>query len=205
MDRNAATETIQQKLLFVGQEQGKLIAMRQLIQKGLKPPVLIFVQSIERAKELFHELVYDGIHVDVIHSERTKQQRDNIIHQFRLGNIWVLITTELMARGIDFKGVQLVINYDFPQTVQSYIHRIGRTGRSGRAGEAVTFFTKADAPYLKSVVNVMKDSGCDVPEWMLSLKAPSKNQKKNLKFTPVDRQAIKTVTHFDEKKRKHKQ
>ena len=72
--RNAATETIDQKLLYVGQEEGKLIAIRQLIQQGLRPPVLIFVQSIERAKELFHELVYDGINVDVIHSERTKAQ-----------------------------------------------------------------------------------------------------------------------------------
>ena len=53
-------------------------------------------------------------------------QRDNIINQFRLGNIWVLIATELMARGLDFKGVNLVINYDIPQTVASYIHRIGK-------------------------------------------------------------------------------
>ncbi|KAJ3027323.1 RNA-dependent ATPase rok1 [Rhizophlyctis rosea] len=139
--KNAATETINQKLLYVGQESGKLIAIRQLIQTGLKPPVLIFVQSIERAKELFHELVYDGINVDVIHSERTKSQRDNIISSFRAGKTWVLIATELMARGIDFKGVNLVINYDFPQSVQSYIHRIGRTGRAGRGGEAVTYFT----------------------------------------------------------------
>lgn len=60
-----------------------------------------------------------------------------------------MIATELMSRGIDFKGVNLVINYDFPTTVQSYIHRIGRTGRAGRAGEAITYFTKDDAPYLK--------------------------------------------------------
>ena len=76
--KNSATEEINQKLLFVGQEEGKMIAIRQLIQGGLKPPVLIFVQSIERAKELFHELVYDNIHVDVIHSERTKAQ----VHSF---------------------------------------------------------------------------------------------------------------------------
>jgi len=123
--------------------------MRQMIQSGLKPPVLIFVQSVERAKELFHELVYDGINVDVIHSERTKAQRDNIVNNFRIGKIWVLITTELMARGMDFKGVKLVINYDFPQSVQSYIHRIGRTGRAGRDGEAVTFFSRDDVTYLK--------------------------------------------------------
>lgn len=61
-------------MVYVGGEEGKLIEIRQMIQSGLKPPVLIFVQSVERAKELFHELVYDGINVDVIHSERTKAQ-----------------------------------------------------------------------------------------------------------------------------------
>ncbi|CAG8593082.1 19455_t:CDS:10, partial [Racocetra persica] len=148
--RNAATETIKQQLIYVGEENGKLTAIRQLIQEGgLKPPVLIFVQSIDRAKELFHELIYDGINVDVIHAERTKAQRDSIVLNFRQGKIWVLIATELMARGIDFKGVNLVINYDFPQSIQSYIHRIGRTGRAGKSGEAITYYTKDDAPYLK--------------------------------------------------------
>jgi ATP-dependent RNA helicase DDX52/ROK1 len=61
----------------------------------------------------------------------------------------VLIATELMARGIDFVGVAMVVNYDFPQSVASYIHRIGRTGRAGLKGEAVTFFSKEDAGYLK--------------------------------------------------------
>jgi ATP-dependent RNA helicase DDX52/ROK1 len=202
--KNAATETISQKLLFVGSEEGKMVAIRQLIQKGLTPPVLIFVQSIDRAKELFHELVYDGINVDVMHSERTKAQRDAIIQGLRSGKIWVLITTELMARGIDFKGVRLVINYDFPQTVQSYIHRIGRTGRAGRQGEAVTYFTKEDGPHLRTIVNVMRDSGCDVPEWMLKLKKPSKQSKKDLKRSPLDRRGISTVTKYDLKKVKHK-
>ncbi|KAI8929442.1 P-loop containing nucleoside triphosphate hydrolase protein [Entophlyctis helioformis] len=203
--KNGATETINQKLLFVGQEEGKLIAIRQLIQEGMRPPVLIFVQSIDRAKELFHELVYDGINVDVIHSERTQAQRDAIVQNFRRGKIWVLIATELMARGIDFKGVNLVINYDFPQTIQSYVHRIGRTGRAGRQGEAITYFTKEDAPYLKSIVNVMKESGCDVPDWMLELKKPSKNMKKNLRKRPLERDTIKTVSSFDNRqlKRKH--
>jgi len=133
----------------VGSEEGKLIAFRQFVQSGIKPPILIFVQSIERAKELFRELVYDGLNVDVIHSERTRAARDAIVAGFRGGKVWVLIATELMARGIDFRAVNLVINYDFPQSVQSYIHRIGRTGRAGRIGEAITYFTKDDAVYLK--------------------------------------------------------
>ena len=81
---------------------------------------------------------------------KTKQKkRDKIVENFRLGKIWFLISTELMSRGIDFKGVNLVINYDFPQSVVSYIHRIGRAGRAGRPGEAVTYFTIHDTQYLK--------------------------------------------------------
>lgn len=85
---------------------------------------------------------------------------------YLVGKIWVLITTEVLGRGIDFKGVNMVINYDFPQTVASYIHRIGRCGRAGRKGTAITFFTKEDGPYLKSVVNVVRASGGHVAEWM---------------------------------------
>ncbi|CAG8497036.1 9977_t:CDS:10, partial [Scutellospora calospora] len=203
--RNAATETIKQQLIYVGEENGKLTAIRQMIQQGgLKPPVLIFVQSIERAKELFHELIYDGINVDVIHAERTKAQRDSIVLNFRQGKIWVLIATELMARGIDIKGVNMVINYDFPQSIQSYIHRIGRTGRAGKSGEAITYYTKDDTPYLKSIVNVMKDSGCKVPNWMLDLKNPSKESKQHLRKRPIKRKTIDTRSDYDKKKIKRK-
>ena len=195
-NRNAATDTIKQELLFTGTEAGKMIALRQLVQKGIKPPVLIFVQSIERAKELFHELVFDGINVEVIHSDRTKAQRDNIIDQFRVGKICVLIATELMARGLDFKGVNLVINYDFPQSVASYIHRIGRTGRAGRQGEAVTYYTQDDLQYMKGVVNVMKDSGCEVPEWMLNIKNMTSNQKQKMR-KGLSRDHIDSTSKYD--------
>ena len=194
---NSATDLIKQKLLFVGQEEGKIMAIRQLVEQGFKPPCLIFVQSIERARELHKELVYDNIKVDVIHSERSKQERDEVILDFRSGKVWVLISTELMARGIDFKGVNLVVNFDFPQTVVSYIHRIGRCGRNGRHGEAVTFFTRDDSPYLKSVVNVMKQSGCEVPEWMLNLPSVNKNLKKDLKKKPLNRKAVSSDSKYD--------
>jgi len=76
-------------------------------------------------------------------------QRDAVVKCFREGKIWVLICTELMARGIDFKGVNLVINYDFPPSSISYVHRIGRAGRAGRTGKAITFFTQEDTPLLR--------------------------------------------------------
>lgn len=167
---NVGASTINQRLVFVGREDGKLLAVRQLVQSGLKPPVLLFMQSIDRAKELYKELVYDGINVDVMHAERSAAQREDVIRRFRTGDIWILICTDLMARGIDFKAVAMVINYDLPLTAVSYIHRIGRTGRAGRTGEAVTFFTEQDLPRMRAIANVVKLSGCDVPDWMLAIK-----------------------------------
>ena len=168
---NAGATSIDQRLVFVGREDGKLLAIRQLIQRGeLKPPVLLFLQNKERAKELFRELVYEGINIDVIHGDRSQQQREDVIRKFRLGETWVLICTDLMARGIDFKGVKMVINYDLPQSGVAYIHRIGRTGRAGRQGEAITLFTEKDIPNMRSIANVMKLSGCKVPDWLLAVK-----------------------------------
>jgi ATP-dependent RNA helicase DDX52/ROK1 len=146
---NAAVDSVEQELLFVGSESGKLLAIRDLMRKGLQPPVLVFVQSKDRAQQLFRELIYDGLNVDVIHSDRSQQERDNIVKQFREGKIWILICTELMGRGIDFKGVNLVVNYDFPQSAISYIHRIGRAGRAGRKGKAITLFTVDDTANLR--------------------------------------------------------
>ncbi|VVC29257.1 Helicase, C-terminal,Helicase superfamily 1/2, ATP-binding domain,P-loop containing nucleoside [Cinara cedri] len=194
-NRNTAVTTIEQDLVFVGNEEGKLIAMRDLVKKGLSPPVLIFLQSKERAKELFSELIYDGINVDVIHADRTQQQRDNTVKAFREGKIWVLICTELMGRGIDFKGVNLVVNYDFPSSAISYIHRIGRTGRAGRPGKAVTFFTNDDKPMLRSIATVMKDSGCPVPNYMLEMKKLHKNTRRKMEKQSIARDEIRAKPH----------
>ena len=121
--KEAASNTIDQKLVFTGSEEGKLLAIRQMIQEGeFKPPIIIFLQSIHRAKALFHELLYDKLNVDVIHAERTPKQREEVIKRFKNGDIWVLITTDVLARGVDFKGVNMVINYDVPQTAQAYVH-----------------------------------------------------------------------------------
>ncbi|XP_031766055.2 probable ATP-dependent RNA helicase DDX52 isoform X2 [Galleria mellonella] len=182
--RNAATNLVDQELLFCGNENGKLVAFRQLVQKGLKPPVLVFVQSKDRAKQLFKELIYDGINVDVIHADRTQAQRDNVVRSFRVGRIWILICTELMGRGIDFRGVNLVINYDFPPSAIAYIHRVGRAGRAGQRGRAITFFTQDDVVNLRSIASVMKQSGCVVPEYMLKLKQDPNKRKKLMKKAP---------------------
>ncbi|KAF1378572.1 hypothetical protein PFLUV_G00191940 [Perca fluviatilis] len=199
--RNTAVDSVEQDLLFVGTENGKLVAMRDIIKKGFLPPMLVFVQSIDRARELFHELVYEGINVDVIHADRTQQQRDNVVNSFRSGKIWVLICTALLARGIDFKGVNLVLNYDFPTSSVEYIHRIGRTGRAGHQGKAITFFTENDKPLLRSIANVIKQAGCPVPDYMIGFKKIHSKVKRRLEKKPPTRSTICTTPRFLMKKK----
>ncbi|XP_050684806.1 probable ATP-dependent RNA helicase DDX52 [Leptidea sinapis] len=202
--RNAAASSVQQELVFCGNESGKLLAFRQLVQRGLRPPVLVFVQSKDRAKQLFKELLYDGINVDVIHADRTQAQRDNVVRSFRVGRIWVLICTELMGRGMDFRGVNLVINYDFPPSAIAYIHRVGRAGRAGATGRAVTFFTQDDVANLRSIASVMRQSGCAVPEYMLAMKQDP-NKRKQLMKRALRRDKISTVLEKPDKRKLDKE
>lgn len=180
--QGAACANIQQSLVFVGSEEGKIISFKQLVSNGqLVPPALVFVNSKEKAKQLCSELLLRGILADSIHADRSKAERDRCVKAFREGKIWVLVATDVLARGLDFKAVEMVINYDMPTTAVSYIHRIGRTGRAGRKGKAVTFFTSDDKAHLRTIANVIKSSGQDVPEWI------SKVPRRPSRFTPPNR------------------
>eukprot|EP01061_Rhynchopus_euleeides_P009251 TRINITY_DN18384_c0_g2_i1.p1 TRINITY_DN18384_c0_g2~~TRINITY_DN18384_c0_g2_i1.p1 ORF type:complete len:606 (+),score=262.00 TRINITY_DN18384_c0_g2_i1:227-2044(+) len=167
--RASASKNVEQRLEYCGKESGKKEALKQLLQRGITPPVLVFVQSIDRAKDLYSELLVMDVRVAAIHSDRTAEQRDKCVRDFRLGKINVLICTELMARGVDFKGVATVLNYDFPTSIQSYVHRVGRTGRAGHQGVAITLWTDDDRPLLRSVSHIIKSSGGEVADWMLSI------------------------------------
>uniref|UniRef100_A0A1B0GNH3 RNA helicase n=1 Tax=Phlebotomus papatasi TaxID=29031 RepID=A0A1B0GNH3_PHLPP len=202
--RNSATDSVEQELLFVGSEAGKLLAVRDLVKQGLQPPVLIFVQSKERAQQLLSELLYDGINVEAIHADRTQNERDSVVRGFREGKIWVLICTELMSRGIDFKGVNLVINYDFPPSSISYVHRIGRAGRAGRRGKAITFFTADDVVNLRGIAQIIRNSGGTVPDYMLALKRRSRKVRRKLMNSAPKREDITTLPKFMQRKKPQK-
>jgi ATP-dependent RNA helicase DDX52/ROK1 len=174
-----ANPHIEQKLLFVGKEQGKVLAIRQMLARGeLHPPVLMFCNSQDRAQALFEELLYDRVRIDVLHAGRSKAARDSAVAKLRSGETWVLVCTDLVARGLDFRAVKMVINFDVPESGITYIHRIGRTGRAGREGKAVTLCTEVDLGNLRTLANVMKQSGCPVEDWLLDLRRVSRNDRR---------------------------
>lgn len=181
--RNVPLRSIKQSLVFVGNEEGKLLKMVTMVREGaIKVPCLVFVQSKERGTELRKLLTANGVrNVRDINSDKSESERAHIVDNFRVGKIWFLISTEIMARGMDFPGICTVVNYDFPQSNASYVHRVGRTGRGTSVdGVAYTFFTESDAGFLRTIANSVKAAGCEVPDWMLELKPLEKAQRKKL-------------------------
>lgn len=162
---------IEQHFMFVGGrgEQGKVLAVRELLKGKVKTPTLVFVQTKDRAAELFRELVYDGVRVEAVHGDRSGSARSAAVARFRKGQVWVLIATDVLARGLDLVSVNSVISYDVPSSAAAYVHRIGRTGRNGRTGTAVTLFTEEDKRVVGPVVKIAKASGADVPDWLMTL------------------------------------
>ncbi|EOD11447.1 hypothetical protein EMIHUDRAFT_51983, partial [Emiliania huxleyi CCMP1516] len=193
-EKNAAAETVEQSLVFVGREDGKMLALRQMIRQGIQPPVLIFVQSpeISRCSSLCsprrRQKKRGGGGSSQLPPPRPSARALAAAQERAVQLFHELVLDGLRARGMDFKGVKLVVNFDFPQTTVSYIHRIGRTGRAGMRGKAVTFFTEQEArPSLRSIANVMKASGCGVPDWMLRLQPMRKQKRKAIAVKPRSR------------------
>jgi ATP-dependent RNA helicase DDX52/ROK1 len=210
--KDTAVPNIAHKLIYTATEPGKLLGLRQLLHPAsssdsgppLRPPFLVFTQTIERAQALHDELKYDipleaggSARVAVLHSSLPDSARSKIMARFRAGEVWVLITTDVLARGVDFAGVNGVVNYDVPTSAAAYVHRAGRTGRAGReGGVAVTFYTKDDIPFVKSVANVIamsekqagkKEGSGGVQKWLLdALPDVAKEDKRKLKVRGVE-------------------
>merc|ERR1712050_821746 len=94
-----------------------------------------------------------------IHGDKDQQQRDRALNDLKSGRIKVLCGTDVAARGLDIKGVGLVINFDPPGNAEDYVHRIGRTGRAGAKGVAITILTPDDGTKARNIVEVMERTG----------------------------------------------
>lgn len=112
---------------------------------------VIFCNTRKRVNWLTDSLEKEGFAVSATHGGLKPTERTDIIKQFRNGETRVLITTDLLARGIDVQHVSIVINYDLPMNIENYLHRIGRSGRFGRKGLAINFVTKRGIPVLREI------------------------------------------------------
>ncbi|EIM19131.1 DEAD-domain-containing protein [Wallemia mellicola] len=144
-------EGIKQFYINVDKDEWKLDTLADLYETVTITQAVIFCNSRRRVDWLTEQLSARDFTVSAMHGDMDQNQRETIMKEFRSGSSRVLITTDLLARGIDVQQVSLVINYDLPASRENYIHRIGRGGRFGRKGVAINFVTEDDVKMLREI------------------------------------------------------
>jgi ATP-dependent RNA helicase DeaD len=130
---------------------GKCKAVQNLIRKDNPRLALVFCNTKRQVKSL-HKLLNDqGLSAGCLHGDLSQYQRDTVMDAFRNGKTNVMVATDVAARGIDVKDIDLVINYDIPDKLEYYVHRIGRTGRAGQSGRACTLVNPQDGRFISAV------------------------------------------------------
>ncbi|KFM26402.1 DEAD-box ATP-dependent RNA helicase 42 [Auxenochlorella protothecoides] len=131
--------------------------------------LLVFVASQERCDNLFRDLLRHGYPCLSLHGGKDQSDRESTISDFKSDVCNILIATSVAARGLDVKDLVLVVNYDVPNHLEDYVHRVGRTGRAGRAGTAVTFIAPEEEQHAPDVVRALRESGAAVPADLAAL------------------------------------
>ena len=120
--------------------------------------VLIFASSIKSVKEIKKTLNRSGFKSSDMHSELNQEQRENTIRDFKNKKIKILVATDILSRGIDIKGIELVINYEVPHDAEDYVHRIGRTARADKTGEAITFINSKQVSNFMDIEKLIENT-----------------------------------------------
>lgn len=156
---SSTAERIDQQVCHVEKRhKGQLLT--HLIKGHEKGLVLVFSRTKHGANKLVKNLEKDAIRAAAIHGNKSQTARERALGEFRTGKIRVLVATDIAARGIDVKGISLVINYDLPNEPESYVHRIGRTARAGAEGSAIALCDPEERAYLRDIEKLIR---CKVP------------------------------------------
>ena len=150
-------DKIKQSLFYVSKKDKTNLLIDLLVNPEMKS-VLIFTRTKHGANKLVKELLAYGVKADAIHGNKSQNNRQKALSDFKSGKLRVLVATDIAARGIDIDELSHVINYDLPETPETYVHRMGRTGRAGLSGEAYSFCSQDENHLLKSVEKHIKMS-----------------------------------------------
>mmetsp|Transcript_86511 Transcript_86511/g.253225 ORF Transcript_86511/g.253225 Transcript_86511/m.253225 type:complete len:395 (+) Transcript_86511:121-1305(+) len=157
-------EGVRQFYVAIEDEEWKLETLTDLYERLTIQQAIIYVNTRKTADMLAKQLADKEFVVSVIHASLDQKQRDLVMREFRCGTTRVLISTDLLGRGIDVQHVSLVVNYDMPPDMEQYLHRIGRSGRFGRKGMAVNFVMTDDVEATKDIERYYNTQIEELPE-----------------------------------------
>jgi ATP-dependent RNA helicase RhlE len=147
-------ENMEQELFIVSREER--MRLLESLLKEYHGSVLVFSRTKHGAKKITRSIKQTGNRAAEIHSNRSLSQRREALEGFKTGKYRILVATDIAARGIDVTGIELVINFDLPNTAEDYVHRIGRTGRAGKPGHAISFAMPDQASEVRAIEKLIR-------------------------------------------------
>lgn len=153
IERSKPVQSVDQRAYFLRSNQ-KVPLVKGIFNQLEWDSCIIFTSTKKGTDELQRLLKREGIKAASIHGDRTQDERNKALNAFKNGKVPVIVATDVLARGIDIKGVSIIINYDVPNNSDDYVHRIGRTGRYDKSGIAITFVTRRDNRTFKTILGI---------------------------------------------------
>jgi ATP-dependent RNA helicase RhlE len=148
-------ERIAQRVIHT-EKSGKPSLLVDVLKTEKTDRVLVFTRTKHGADKVVRGLEKNGFFAEAIHGNKSQNQRERVLADFRTGKLRILIATDIAARGIDVDGVSHVINYDLPNVPESYVHRIGRTARAGAEGIAISFCDQEEGVFLRDIERMIR-------------------------------------------------
>lgn len=151
------------------EKENKLNSLLKEIMSENENKTIVFIETKRRVDEITKKMKRDGWPALCIHGDKSQPERDYVLQDFRSGKYPILVATDVAARGLDVEDVKFVINFDYPNNSEDYVHRIGRTGRSERTGTAYTFFTSHNAKQAADLISVLREANQVINQKLLDL------------------------------------
>jgi len=159
------SSSIKQYLEFV-EENEKNLFLLDILRRDCADLIVIFVEMKCRVDELEAFLIGEGFNAVSIHGDKTQQQREEALRAFKTCEKNILIATAVAARGLDVHNVKIVVNYDLPNNIEEYVHRIGRTGRAGMTGVAISFYNDKNRNISNGLQALMSETSQNIPKFL---------------------------------------
>ncbi|MCG7280277.1 DEAD/DEAH box helicase [Chryseobacterium taklimakanense] len=200
---SSTADTIQQSVYFVEKE-NKLDLLTHILKNHIDESVLVFARTKHGADKIARKLQKEKISAEAIHGNKSQNQRQNALTNFKSGKTRILVATDIAARGIDIDELKHVINFELSDVSETYVHRIGRTGRAGNEGSSISFVDGLDLINLKNTekligkkIPVVKDHPFHTDDLVVQ-----KRDSNNKPFTPKPKPQNKETISFKKPKNK---
>jgi len=182
----STSENITQKIEWVNEEEKRSFLLDLLNMSGVNANTanstdvltLTFVETKKGANALEHFLEREGYPVSSIHGDRSQREREEALYNFKTGRTPILVATAVAARGLDIPNVKHVINFDLPNDIEEYVHRIGRTGRVGNLGLATSFFNDKNRNMACELIELLSEANQETPEWLITIGKEVNNEQR---------------------------